>query len=248
MIKRLMLGFLVLKSVVFAGEISVCAASDLKFALDEIIKLYEAGNAGERVKVSYGSSGKFTTQIMNGAPYQMFFAANIEYPQKLQAAGLTAGEIKPYAIGRLALASIKGKVDVKKGFEALKSAAISKFAIANPEHAPYGKAAMETLQNSKTIDSVKQKFVLGENIQQTANFILSGSAEAGIIAYSLLLAPGVSGKTDFYLIPANLHKEMKQAYVVTKKGEGDLLVKKFAAFFEGKDSDAILKKYGFTLE
>jgi len=248
MIKKIFIGLLVAKSLIFAGEINVCAASDLKFALDEIVKSYEAKNKNEKVKVSYGSSGKFTTQIMNGAPYQLFFAANIEYPEKLKAAGQTAGEIKPYAIGRLALVSPKGKLDVKKGLELLKSAPIGKFSIANPEHAPYGKAAIEILQNSKTLDSVKQKFVLGENIQQATNFVLSGAADAGIVAYSLLLSPGAADKLDGYLIPANLHKEMKQAYVITKKGENNEEVKKFAAFFESKESDIILKKYGFTLE
>lgn len=248
MIKKILLSLLLAKSMIFAGEISVCAASDLKFALDEIVKSYEAKNKDEKVKVSYGSSGKFTTQILNAAPYQLFFAANIEYPQKLKAAGMTVGEIKPYAIGRLALVSPKGKLDVKKGLEILKTASINKVAIANPEHAPYGKAAVEILQNSRTYDAVKNKFVLGENIQQATNFVISGSADAGIIAYSLLLSPGVQDKIDGYLIPTNLHKEMKQAYVITKKGENDQAVKKFAAFFEGKESDVILKKYGFTLE
>lgn len=248
MIKKILIGLLIAKSLIFAGEINVCAASDLKFALDEIAKNYEAKNKDEKVKISYGSSGKFTTQIMNGAPYQLFFAANIEYPEKLKVARQTASEIKPYAIGRLALVAPKGKLDIKKGLEVLKTAQIGKFSIANPEHAPYGKAAMEILQNSKTVDSVKQKLVLGENIQQATNFVLSGAADAGIIAYSLLLSPGIGDKLDGYLIPANLHKEMKQAYVVTKKGENNQEVKNFIAFFESKESDIILKKYGFTLE
>jgi molybdate transport system substrate-binding protein len=248
MIKKLILGLLVAKSLIFAGEISVCAASDLKFALDEIVKNYEAKNTGEKVKVSYGSSGKFTTQIQNGAPYELFFAANIEYPLKLKELGLIVGEPKPYAIGRLALVTQKGKVDIKKGMDILKSAKIEKFAIANPEHAPYGKAAVEILEKSGTVSYVKSKFVLGENIQQATNFVLTGNADAGIIAYSLLLSPGVSGKLDGFLIPTNLHKEMKQAYAVTKKGEGNQGIKKFIAFFEGKESDAVMKKYGFMLE
>ncbi|HOI82881.1 MAG TPA: molybdate ABC transporter substrate-binding protein [Campylobacterales bacterium] len=248
MIKKILLGLLIAKSLVFGGEISVCAASDLKFALDEIVKNYETKNKDEKVKVSYGSSGKFTTQILNGAPYQLFFAANIEYPQRLKAAGQTSGEIKPYAIGRLALVAQKGRLDTKKGLEILRTAQINKFSIANPEHAPYGKAAVEILQNSKIYDFVKTKFVLGENIQQATNFVLSGAAEGGIIAYSLLLSPGVGEKLDSYLIPTSLHKEMKQAYVVTKQGEHSLSVKKFIAFFEGKEADTIMKKYGFALE
>jgi len=248
MIKKLLIGILVANSLVFAGEISVCAASDLKFALDEIIKVYEAKNKEEKVKVSYGSSGKFTTQIINGAPYQLFFAANIEYPMKLKEAGQIVGEIRPYAIGRLALVTPKGKIEVKKGLDILKSAKIEKFAIANPEHAPYGKAAVEVLERSGTLASVKSKYVLGENIQQATNFVLTANADAGIIAYSLLLSPGISDKLDSYLIPANLHKEMKQAYTITKKGENDPSVKKFVAFFESRESDVILKRYGFTLE
>lgn len=248
MLKKILLGILAAKALIFAGEINVCAASDLKFALDEIVKNYEAKNKDEKVKVSYGSSGKFTTQILNGAPYQIFFAANIEYPQKLKTAGMTVGEIKPYAIGRLALASPKGGLDVKKGLEILKTTSINKVAIANPEHAPYGKAAVEILHNSKTYDIIKNKLVLGENIQQTTNFVLSNAADIGIVAYSLLLSPGIADKLEGYLIPTNLHKEMKQAYVITKKGENNQAVGKFAAFFESKESDAILKKYGFTLE
>lgn len=232
----------------FAADIQVAAASDLKFALDEIVAIYEAKNKDEKVKVSYGSSGKFTTQIINGAPYQLFFAANIEYPQKLKAAGLIVGEPRPYAIGRLALVAKKGRYDIKKGLQLLKTANIGKFSIANPEHAPYGKAAMEILQNSKTVDNVKQKLVLGENIQQATNFVLLGAADMGIVANSLLLSPEAIGKLDGYLIPANLHKEMKQAYAVTKKGEGNPSVQKFTAFFEGKEADTVLKKYGFSLD
>ena len=248
MIKKILIGLLAAKALIFAGEISVCAASDLKFALDEITKSYEAKHKDEKVKISYGSSGKFTTQIQNGAPYQLFFAANIEYPLKLKEAGLVVGEPKPYAVGRLALVAQKGKFDLKKGLELLKTAKIEKFSIANPEHAPYGKAAVEILEKSATLQYVKPKFVLGENIQQATNFVLTGGADVGIIAYSLLLSPEAKDKLDGYLIPTNLHKEMKQAYAVTKKGENDISVKKFLNFFESKESDAILKKYGFTLE
>jgi molybdate transport system substrate-binding protein len=248
MIKKLLIGLVLAKSLIFAGEIQVAAASDLKFALDEIVKLYESKNIGEVAKVSYGSSGKFTTQIINGAPYQLFFAANIEYPERLKAAGMIVGEPKPYAIGKLALVAQKGKYDLKKGLEVLKTAQIGKFSIANPEHAPYGKAAIEILQNSKTLELVKQKLVLGENIQQATNFVILGAADMGIVAYSLLLSPEAMGKLDGYLIPSNLHKEMKQAYAVTKKGENNPSVQKFIAFFESRESDVILKKFGFVLD
>jgi len=249
MIKKIVIGLLVAKSLIFAGEINIAAAADLKFALADIVKAYEAANKGETVKTTFGASGKLTTQITEGAPFDLFFAANISYPEKLKAANMTAGDIKPYAVGRLVILTKKGSgVDVKQGANILLSDKVKKIAIANPDVAPYGKAAVEAMKNLGIYNKIEGKIVKGENVQQAATFGITGAADAAIVAHSLALQPTIAKDIDSFLIPASAHTKMVQAYVMTKKGAENPSAKKFLAYFEGKDGDAVMKKYGFTLE
>src|SRR5258707_7403063 len=176
-----------------AQEIRVAAAADLKFALDELDAQYKK-QTGKKIDVSYGSSGNFFAQIQNGAPFDLLLSADIEYPQKLEAAGLAEpGTLYEYAVGRIVIwMPPDSNVDVaKQGWNALLDAQVKKIAIANPEHAPYGRAAVAALQEAGIYESVKAKLVYGENISQAAQFVQSGNAQAGIGAMSLAVSPGM---------------------------------------------------------
>ena len=166
-----------------AQEITVTAAADLQFALQDVTARFEK-QTGAHVKLIFGSSGNFFAQLQNGAPFDLFFSADVGYPQKLEAVGLTEpGTLYRYATGKIVLWVPNGStLDLKRGLPVLLDPGIHKIAIANPEHAPYGRAAVAALQHEKLYDQVSSKFVLGENISQAASFVVSGSADAGIVA------------------------------------------------------------------
>src|SRR3989440_8913100 len=172
------------------NEIHIAAAADLKFAMGELSEQFEK-QTGTKVNVTYGSSGNFFSQIQNGAPFDLFFSADIEYPKRLEAGGLAdARTLYEYAIGRLVIwTPADAKVDVtKEGWKSLLDASVEKIAIANPEHAPYGRAAVAALQKAGIYEQVKPKLVYGENISQAAQFVQSGNAQADIV----LPSPGGS--------------------------------------------------------
>ncbi len=173
-----------------AEEIIIAAASDLNFAFKEIVSEYER-NTGNHVKLSLGSSGNFYSQITNGAPFDLYFSADVGYPRKLEEAGLTVpGSLYRYAVGRVVLwTGATTGIDVSKGLEVLQDPVIKKVAIANPKHAPYGRAAVAAMEHYKIYDKVKDRLVFGENVSQAAQFIQSGACEIGIVALSLAAAP-----------------------------------------------------------
>lgn len=229
-----------------AQHISIAAAADLKPCLDDIAGAFEKEHAGSTVAVTYGSSGNFATQIREGAPFDLYFSADIEYPRQLHNEGLAASEPALYAIGRIVLWS--ATLDASRLTLAdLAGPDVGKVAMGNPEHAPYGKRAEEALRASGLWDKVQGKLVLGENIAQTAQFVQSGNAQVGIIALSLALRPELSSRGRYYLIPAALHQPLEQAFVMTKHGVDNPLAKAFAAFIAAPQSRAIMAKYGFAL-
>lgn len=228
------------------NKITVAAAADLKFAMDEIVRGFDAAHPGDQVDVVYGSSGNFTTQIQQGAPFDLFFSADIDFARKLKAAGFASSEVTPYAVGRIVLWS--ATLDASKmSLESLTDPKIVHIAIANPQHAPYGKRAEEALRTSLLWDKVQPKLVIGENIAQTAQFVQTGNAQVGIIALSLALSPELASKGGYFLIPDTLHKPLEQGFVITKKGEGNALAKQFADYISSKPVRTILDKYGFAL-
>lgn len=229
-----------------AEKITIAAASDLKFAMDEIIYGFNKTQPGHEIAVVYGSSGKFHTQIRQGAPYDLFFSADIDYPRELAGMGLAASAVKPYAIGRIVLWSNVRDAS-KMTIASLNDAKIIRIAIANPKHAPYGKRAEEALQASGLWGSLQSKLVFGENISQAAQYVQSGNAQAGIIALSLALLPEFAKNGGYYLIPDNLHKPLEQGYVITKQGANKPLAKQFSDYIGSKESRGIMKKYGFML-
>ncbi|MDO9282460.1 MAG: molybdate ABC transporter substrate-binding protein [Methylotenera sp.] len=248
--KQALMGVLMmsLSSVAFAEEINIAAASDLKFAMDEIITQFKKANPVDDVHVIYGSSGKMFTQIQQDAPYDLYFSADISYPDKLAVAGFAVGPATPYAFGRIVLWSPKAQLDASKlSLEDLTRADITRIAIANPKHAPYGKRAVEALRSKNLMDKVEPKLVYGENIAQTAQFVQTGNAQVGIIALSLALSEALSKQGGYWLIPDTLHKPLKQGYIITKRAENNPLAKKFSAYISSAEARKIMVKYGFIL-
>src|ERR1700693_6004904 len=172
-----------------AQTITVAAAADLQFAMQDVAAKFQK-QTGKEVKLIYGSSGNFFQQLQNGAPFDMFFSANLDYAKKLEIAGLAEpGSYYEYARGKIVLWVPKDSaLDLSSGLQALLTPSIKKIAVANPQHAPYGQAAVAAMQKAGIYDKVKDKFVLGENISQTASFIITGSADVGIVALSLDLS------------------------------------------------------------
>ncbi len=233
-------------SSALANKITIAAAADLKFAMDEIVTAFKRANPADRVDVIYGSSGKFNTQIREGAPYDLFFSADIAYPRELAKEGLAASEVKPYAVGRIVLWSASRDA-TKMTLASLADPKVARIAIANPKHAPYGKRAEEALRSAGVWDKVQPKLVYGENIAQTAQFVQSGNAQAGIIALSLAVNPELAAKGGYALISDALHSPLEQGYVITRRAAGNPLARRFADYMGGKPARAVMVKYGFVL-
>jgi molybdate transport system substrate-binding protein len=230
-----------------AQEVRVAAAADLKFAMQDLAGQFEK-QSGTKVDVTYGSSGNFFSQLQNGAPFDLFFSADIDYPRKLDAAGLAVpGTLYEYAVGRIAIwTSPDAKVGVtQQGWKTLLDPSVQKISIANPEHAPYGRAAVAALQKAGIYDQIKAKLVYGENISQAAQFVQSGNAQAGIVAMSLAVSPGMKdGKR--WEIPADLHPPIEQAAILLKSAKNKESARAFLEFVKSETGRTALDKYGFT--
>jgi molybdate transport system substrate-binding protein len=229
-------------------ELRIAAAADLKFAMDELAERYEK-QAAAKINVTYGSSGNFFSQIQNGAPFDLFFSADVEYPRKLEASGLAEPEtLYEYTVGRIVIwMPAKANIDLAKlGWKALLLGEIQKIAIANPEHAPYGRAAVAALQNARIYEQVCGKLVYGENISQAAQFVQSGNAQAGIVALSLAVSPPMKdGKR--WEIPADAYPPIVQGAVILKNARHQEVARAFMAFVKSDAGQKILERYGFTL-
>ena len=234
--------------VAVAEVITIAAASDLSFAFREIATEYEH-TTGNHVRLTLGSSGNFYAQIQNGAPFDLYFSADIAYPRKLEEAGLTVpGSLYQYAVGRIVLwAGKDSHLDLSKGLEVLREPAIKKIAIANPKHAPYGRAAVAAMEHFKVYDQVKDKLILGENISQAAQFIESGACDIGIIALSLAMAPAMKSKGTYWEVPAEAHPPLEQGAVILKQSKSPEAARRFLEFIQGPNGQEIMKRYGFIL-
>jgi molybdate transport system substrate-binding protein len=228
---------------------TIAAASDLKFAIEEIAVHFEK-TTGHKLRLIFGSSGNFYSQLLQGAPFHLFMSADEAFVFKLAAANKTIDQGKLYALGRIGLMVPKGspiKADSQlKGLaSALQSGKIKRFAIANPAHAPYGMRAKEALQRAGLWPQVEPLLVLGENVSQAAQFATSGSTQGGIIAYSLALAPQVARLGDFALIPENWHTPLAQRMVLMRDApEG---ARAFYEYLSTPAAQNIMMKYGFTM-
>lgn len=229
-----------------ATEVQVAAAADLKFAMDEIVAAFRQVHPGDTVNIIYGSSGKFYTQIRQGAPYDIFFSADIKYPQLLAEEGFAASEVKPYAFGRIVLWS-QSRDARKMTLADLAEPSIRKIAIANPKHAPYGKRAEEALRSVGLWDRLQDRLVMGENIAQTAQFVQSGNADIGIIALALALNKELASKGGYALIDDRLHEPLEQGFIITSRAAGNGLAKQFADYMGSPGARRIMVHYGFVL-
>lgn len=232
-----------------SGAPTVAAAADLRYAMQEIAAGFES-QTKRGVKLVFGSSGNFYTQIAQGAPFELFMSADEDLVFKLAASGRTEDRGVLYAVGRIVLFTPHGSPFAadEKGAglrAALSNGRIGRFAIANPEHAPYGRAAEQALRSLGLWDSLRGKLVLGENVSQAAQFATSGSTQGGIFAYSLALAPSISAAGRYVLLPEALHQRLSQRMVLVK-GAGET-ARSFYEYLQGPGARTVFRRYGFVL-
>ena len=243
-------GALALPRLAGAEDVPViAAASDLQFALTEIAAAFQA-DTGQRVDLTLGSTGTIATQIRQGAPFQMFLAADEAFIAALHAEGLTRDEGVLYAEGRLVImvphgSALRADAALSGLAAQLDAGTLGKFAIANPDHAPYGQRAEEALRHAGLWDRVQPHLVLGENVSQAAQFALSGNADGGIIAWSLALAPEVAAQGDFALIPKDWHNSLMQRMVLLPTAGP--VAEAFYDFMQSPEARGVMVKYGFVL-
>jgi molybdate transport system substrate-binding protein len=228
---------------------NVAAASDLKFAFEEIAAEFTR-STGKTVRLSFGSSGNFARQIRQGAPFEMFLSADEAFVDGLARDGFTRNAGDLYAVGRIVFfvpRNSRLKADPALGSvrEALASGRLGKFAIANPEHAPYGRAAREALQSAGLWAAIERHLVLGENVSQAAQFATAGGADGGIFAYSLALSPTVAALGEYVLLPEAMHKPLRQRMVLLKSAGP--AAAEFYSYVAGAAARRVLDRYGFAL-
>ncbi|HET9832114.1 MAG TPA: molybdate ABC transporter substrate-binding protein, partial [Vicinamibacterales bacterium] len=213
--------------------LTIAAASDLQPVLPRLVPLFEQ-QTGHTVRVTFGSSGNFLAQIRSGAPFDVFLSADIDYPQQLEAAGLAEPEtLLSYATGSLVLWTRKGSaVDVRRGLDVLSTGAVRRIAIANPDHAPYGRAAVAALRNSGLYETVRAKLVLGENVSQAAQFVQSANAEAGLIPLSLARSMGLRDIGEYVDVTTTLYPPIRQAAIIPRASPNKDAARAFLAFLK----------------
>ena len=226
-----------------AQSVKIAAAANLRFVFDEIKASYIVSNPGANVTATFGSSGVLLQQILNGAEYDIFMAADNTFPAKLKEQGAASGQIKTYALGKLVLWS--NTLDLSKGLEVLNDPAVKRIAIAKPELAPYGDRAIECLKSAGLYDKVKDKIIYADNISQAAQFAQTGNAEVSILAMSLVLTPDMKGSS--YLIDPKLYKPVEQAMVLVKSWKTNPDGAKFMKFVLSDHCRPIFEKNGYTV-
>ena len=225
----------------------VAAASDLQSALPSIAERFEK-DTGHAVALTFGSSGNFFTQIQNGAPFDVFLSADIDYPRRLERAGQAEqGSTYEYAIGRIVLwIRNDSAIDLRGGLRGLADPRVRRIAIANPDHAPYGRAAVAALRHEGVFDQVRAKLVRGENISQAAQFVQTGNADAGILALSLARAPALEGVGRYAEVPASFHPAIEQAALVLAASRQKIAARQFVDFLKRADTVRTLRSFGFV--
>jgi molybdate transport system substrate-binding protein len=229
------------------APLRIAAAADLQFALGDLVKTFHQQHGGVQIEPAYGSSGMFYAQLLNRAPFDLYLSADVQYPKKLAEQGLIVpGSEFTYGVGHIVLwtGSASG-IGVDRGFDALRQPAVHHIAIANPAHAPYGRAAEAALRALGVYDAVKEKLVMGENISQTFQLAQSGAAEVGIVALSLAMAPGAAGG-HYWEVPRDAYPPIEQGGAILKWTRNPEAAEAFRAFLLAPEGRAILKRYGFS--
>jgi molybdate transport system substrate-binding protein len=230
-------------------QVRVAAASDLRFALNDLARRFEAGRDVE-IAASYGSSGTFYTQLVNQAPFDLFLSADLEYPRQLAGRGLTIdGTEFEYAVGRLVVWARKSSaLEIEtSGLRTLADPAVAHVAIANPAHAPYGRAAVAAMQTAGVYDTARPKLVFGENVEQALQFAQTGAADVGIVALSLALAPPVRDQGRYVTVPLESYPRIAQGGIIMRWAADVEAARALRAFIIGAEGRAVLKEYGFFL-
>lgn len=229
-------------------EITIAAAADLRSALDEITSHFRT-ETSMQVKVVYGSSGNLFQQIQNGAPFDLFFSANSDYPKNLEAAGLSVpGTYYEYARGHIVLlTSATSALNLQQGLKVLLEPSIKRIAIADPGHAPYGQAAVAALKSQNLYQRVSRKIVVGENVAQAASFVTSGAADIGIVAKSIAVLSSARAQTHFAEIPPDEYPPIEQACILLKSSAQKTAARRFVTYMQSPEASKILQRYGFEV-
>jgi molybdate transport system substrate-binding protein len=248
-LKSLLVSLLLLALPAIGQELRIAAAADLNSVLPSLVQQFEK-ETGARVVVSYGSSGNFYQQLLNGAPFDVFLSADVQYPKKLEEQGRTVpGTLSQYATGKIVLwARNDSGIEVATGLKVLGDPAVKHIAIGNPEHAPYGRAAVAALKSEHIYEKVAARLVMGENISQAAQFAQTGNAEVGIIAMSLALTPSLKSSGGFFVIPQNEYPPIAQGAVVMKSSKHADVARRFLEFLGRPASQELLKQFGFGVQ
>jgi molybdate transport system substrate-binding protein len=231
-------------------ELVVAAAADLSSALKVVADNYEK-KTGVKIKLSFGASGALTQQIQNGAPFDVFLSADMDYPRQLiTASDAEAASLYQYAVGKLVLwVPADSPLDVEhQGIKILLDPSVKKISIGNPQHAPYGRAAVATLKHAGLYDQVADRLVLGENISQAAQFVESGNAQAGFVALAHAIAPEMKGKGKFWLVPADFYPPLAQGAVVLTHSQHKKEAADFVEYIKSKEAVDVLRQYGFSMQ
>jgi molybdate transport system substrate-binding protein len=233
-----------------AQEIRVAAAADLKYALDEVIAQFENRHPGTSVSATYGSSGNLFAQLDNDAPFDLFLSADARLPRRLvQRKKAAPNSFFLYATGRLVIwVPNASRIDVKTlKMRALTAPSVRKISIANPQHAPYGQAAVAAMNKAGFYGQARAKLVLGENVAQAAQFIEVGAADIGIIALSLAKSPKMQKAGRYWEIPLSLFPRLEQGGIIAASSRNPTIARQFLAHLTGKMGRAVLQSYGFIL-
>ncbi len=225
--------------------VRVAAAANLRYVMEEIEKVYEAKNAEIDLQINYGASGTFYQQIVNGAPFNLFLSADNILPSKLKDANITLGEDRAYACGKLAIYSLSKDMKTLK-MDALKDKSLKRIAIGNPRTAPYGSRSVDLLKAMGLWTDLQKKLVIGDSIAQAAQFAMSGNADLGFVALSLLLNPEVTLKGSYYIIPESDYKPIEQSGVIIKQKAANKQAEDFFKFILSENCQKIWEKYGYS--
>jgi len=248
MFKKLIIGSLLFVGSLYAGTINIAVAANVSYAMDTLLEEFHKTNPNTQVKVTLGSSGKLTAQIKNGAPYTLFMAANMKYPEALYNDGIAITKPVVYAQGGLAMLSSSNQ-DFSKGIELVTTDVIKKIAIANPKTAPYGKAAVQALKHANVYDTVEGKFVYAESISQTVSDA-GTAADSGVIAKSTLYSPKMAQykeNINWANVDSKLYTPINQGIVILKSGEANSEVSAFYTFMLSSTAKKILTDFGYLV-
>ncbi|RXZ44886.1 molybdate ABC transporter substrate-binding protein [Crenobacter cavernae] len=230
-----------------AATLNVAVAANVQYAFDDLAAEFKK-ESGIDIKASYGASGKFASQIMNGAPFDVFLSADMDFPAKLADGGFTVGQVKPYAYGTLVLWTMKD-LDLKNWANTLTSDKVAKIAVANPKAAPYGREAIKALAYYKIDKTVEPKLVYGENISQANQYISTQAADIGFTAKSVVISPELKGQGRWVEVPKKVYEPIAQGVVVLKQAEQNdpAAAKKFYDFLSSKKARAVFQRFGYQL-